>query len=96
MTKIQSFRLMKLIEDEYVKLRVRDSEFAEYATTKLGFPVSRAQVTYSRTELIIQKYEQIDPVLERAFLLLQESLDCKQLDAITTSIIEQFLKENGK
>ena len=46
-----SFKLMKLIEAEYVEKKLTDIQFAEYATHQLGFGVNSDHVFNRRTQL---------------------------------------------
>ena len=46
-----SFKLMKLLEAEYVEKKLTDIQFAEYATQQLGFGVNSDHVYNRRTQL---------------------------------------------
>jgi len=46
-----SFKLMKLLEAEYVEKKLTDIQFAEYATQQLGFGVNSDHVFNRRTQL---------------------------------------------
>ena len=47
----RTFALMKLVEAEYASSGMRDAEFADHATKKLGFEVARASITKARADL---------------------------------------------
>lgn len=47
----RTFALMKLVEAEYTSSGMRDAEFADHATKKLGWEVARASITKARADL---------------------------------------------
>ncbi len=51
MTKLESFKLMTLIQGAYEQRAERDTDFAKFATETLGFPVTTAKVRAARVGL---------------------------------------------
>lgn len=50
-TKLESFKLMTLIQGNYEARAERDTDFAAWASETLGFKVSHAQVRAARQQL---------------------------------------------
>lgn len=51
MTKLESFKLMTLIQGAYEQRAERDTDFAKFATQTLGFPITTAKVRAARVGL---------------------------------------------
>lgn len=54
LNRMQTFQLMQLIQEEFVKQGVSDETFAAFATEKLGFIVNDRNVQGCRTDLGIE------------------------------------------
>ena len=56
---VQSAKLINLIEQEFAIKKIADKEFAEYASSVLGFPVAASNVENRRSALGIPSTQSI-------------------------------------
>ena len=59
LTQLQTFKLMKIIDSDYIIKKMTDSEFAKYASEQTGEAFNSAHVTYRREALGIEGFSNV-------------------------------------
>jgi hypothetical protein len=97
LTGLQTFQLMTLIKEAYQEQGLPDTQFAEYATGKLGFTVPTSSVFTYRTQLDIPSIVATRRLAkEEAEKLLPSTLDLriKYLEDAVTRDFERIANLN--